>query len=191
MTVVSSGYERKANELYNTEPWATKLLLKHFPVQGKRVWEPAAGQHLMADVLREGGADVFTSDIETYTRTHDTMFDFLGDKEPHWPAACDAIITNPPYGFQNRMAVKFIERALERCSGHVAMLLAVKIDSGVTRRHIFMNNPRFIARLTLLDRISWEGNGKSGTEDHAWFVWGPMPVFHSPPRMLYGGKADV
>jgi hypothetical protein len=56
MTVVASNYARAANDLYQTEPWATEALLRHFPVFGVTVWEPAAGNHLMADVLRERGA---------------------------------------------------------------------------------------------------------------------------------------
>ena len=78
MTVVASNYARKENDLYQTEPWATHALLAHFPVEGLRVWEPAAGNHLMADVLSlVGGADVMTSDIAIYDREHGCLFDFL------------------------------------------------------------------------------------------------------------------
>lgn len=189
MTVVASKYERKANELYETEPYPTRLLNKHFPVRGLYVWEPAAGGHKMADVLREEGASVWTSDIATYGREHNELFDFLSDRDDY--EVFDAIITNPPYGKQNRMAAKFAEKALERCAGYVALLLTAKFDSGSTRRHLLADNPRYLAKLTLLDRISWEGNGKSGTEDHAWFIWGPTPLFPAPPRLIYGGRADV
>ena len=70
MTVVASNYARKENDLYQTEPWATEALLRHFPMRERVVWEPAAGNHLMADVLREHGAQVWTSDIQTYDRQH-------------------------------------------------------------------------------------------------------------------------
>jgi len=66
MTVTASNYARQKNELYQTEPWAARALIKHLPnLDGKTVWEPAAGFHLMADVFRETGATVITSDIET------------------------------------------------------------------------------------------------------------------------------
>lgn len=173
MTVVASNYARAENDLYQTEPWATEALLRHFPV-GPRdvVWEPAAGNHLIADVLREHGAQVRTSDIVTYDRDHDAIFDFLIDR-PHREPLVTKLISNPPYGLQNRDAVQFARLALERCSGLVALLLTAKFDFGKTRADLFRDNPRFVAKIALLDRIQWFPGEKSGTEDHAWYVWAP------------------
>jgi len=190
MTVVASNYARKENDLYQTEPWATEALLRHFPVNGMTVWEPAAGNHLMADVLREHGATVFTSDIATYDREHDQWFDFINSSND-WRSGADAIITNPPYGRGNRDAVRFAERALERCKGRVALLLTAKFDFGKTRRHLFADNPRFLAKIALLDRISWAGNGETGTEDHAWYVWGESIFAPHRHRMIWEGRAPV
>lgn len=187
MTVTASSYARAENDLYQTEPWATEVLLRHFPVAGLSVWEPAAGNHLMADVLRQSGAFVITSDIVRYDRTHDAIFDFLSGQGKEPPKVEDAIITNPPYGKGNRDAVRFAELALERCDGMVALLLTAKFDFGKTRRHLFQDNPRFMAKIALLDRISWAGNGETGTEDHAWYVWGPGEYDHA--KMLWGGKS--
>lgn len=185
MTVVASNYARAANDLYQTEPWATEALLRHFPVIGVTVWEPAAGNHLMADVLRERGATVITSDIVTYDREHDFTWDFLGSKDGS-NVVPGAIITNPPYGKGNRDAVRFAELALQRCDGMVALLLTAKFDFGKTRRHLFQDSPRFMAKIALLDRISWAGNGETGTEDHAWYVWGPGGF--GAARMLWATK---
>lgn len=187
MTVVASNYARAANDLYQTEPWATEALLRHFPVAGLTVWEPAAGNHLMADVLRENGATVLTSDIAVYDREHDFSWDFLLASERPRPVVSAAIITNPPYGKGNRDAVRFAELALDRCSGMVALLLTAKFDFGKTRRHLFQDNPRFAAKIALLDRISWAGNGETGTEDHAWYVWGQDLT--RPARMLWAAKS--
>ena len=186
MTVTASNYARAENDLYQTEPWATEALLRHFPVAGLRVWEPAAGNHLMADVLRENGATVMTSDIATYDRQHDAIFDFLKLRQ-HYEPGIDAIITNPPYGRGNRDAVLFAELALERCDGLVALLLTAKFDFGKTRAHLFRDNTRFQAKIALLDRISWAGNGETGTEDHAWYVWGRSMT---QPVMHWEGKVD-
>lgn len=186
MTVVASNYSRAANDLYQTEPWATEVLLRHFPVAGLGVWEPASGNHLMADVLRESGAVVKTSDIATYDRPHDEIFDFLKEGWGESSSYFHAIITNPPYGKGNRDAVRFAELALERCDGMVALLLTAKFDFGKTRRHLFQDNPRFMAKIALLDRISWTGNGETGTEDHAWYVWGPGT--YAMAHMLWGAK---
>lgn len=188
MTVVASNYARKENDLYQTEPWATEALLRNFPVAGLSVWEPAAGNHLMADVLREAGATVVTSDIATYDRAHDEWFDFLGSSNI-WRTPLAAIITNPPYGKGNRDAVKFAELALERCSGIVALLLTAKFDFGKTRRHLFADNPRFCAKIALVDRIQWFPGESSGTEDHAWYVWTREDAAHGKPIMLWEGRA--
>lgn len=187
MTVVASGYERRANDLYETEAWATRAFTDRFPVEGMAVWEPAAGNHKMAFALRDAGAQVWTSDIVTYDHPHDQVFDFLSDRDDY--DVFDCIVTNPPYGKQNRDAVKFASRALERCAGTVALLLTAKFDSGKTRKRLFADNPRFVAKIVLLDRIQWfEGDG-SGTEDHAWYVWGPKPLLRTPPQLLYAEKA--
>lgn len=186
MTVVASNYEIRENNLYETEAWATEAFVRRFPVSGRKVWEPAAGNHAMADVLRRNGANVFTSDIATYNRDHDSWFDFIGGLYAGTPFA-EAIITNPPYGKGNREAVKFCELALKRCSGLVAMLLTAKFDFGKTRHHLFRDNPRFTAKINLVDRISWAGNGETGTEDHAWYVW--TAKNDGPARIYYEGKS--
>ncbi|GAA2817070.1 hypothetical protein EDC40_103675 [Aminobacter aminovorans] len=186
MTVVASNYARKENDLYQTEPWATEALIRQFPVRGMTVWEPAAGNHLMADVLRDHGASVCTSDIAVYDRPHNAIFDFLLDR-PHDEPSIQAIITNPPYGKSNRDAVKFARLALERCDGLVALLLTAKFDFGKTRTDLFRDNPRFWAKIALVDRIQWFPGDSSGTEDHAWYVWGPKGAVYSP-RIIWEGR---
>lgn len=189
MTVRASSFELIANNYYATEPWATHALLRRFPMRGYTVWEPAAGSHMMADVLRKEGATVWTSDIENYGRGHCETFDFLnGVVSPMLTERPHAIVTNPPYGSGNRLAVRFCELALDRCAGNVAMLLTAKFDFGKTRHHLFRDNDRFLAKINLVDRISWAGNGETGTEDHAWYVWGPKGSGIGGPRIFYEGK---
>lgn len=187
MTVVASNYARKENDLYQTEPWATAALVRNFPVAGMTVWEPAAGNHLMADVLREHGAAVITSDIAVYDREHDWQRNFF---LPCPRTQCDAIITNPPYGNGNRDAVQFARLALERCDGLIALLLTAKFDFGKTRADLFAGNPRFTAKIALVDRIQWFPGETSGTEDHAWYVWSPRPgPGLGAASLLYEGRA--
>ena len=186
MTVTASKYARIENDLYQTEPWATEALIRHFPVAGMKIWEPAAGNHLISDVLKEAGAAVHTSDIATYSRPHDQWFDFLGGLPVKFGG--DGIVTNPPYGKQNRTAVKFAEVALAACDGFVALLLTAKFDSGSTRAHLFRDNPRFAGKIVLTDRISFLLNDESGTEDHAWYVWTEKPRLPRSPVILYAGR---
>lgn len=194
MTVVASNYARKENDLYQTEPWATEALLRHFPVgAGMTVWEPSAGNHLIADVLREHGATVFTSDIATYDRQHDEYFDFLSPMNAvtRQPRKFDHLYTNPPYGKGNRDAVKYARLALKRCAGYVALLLTAKFDFGNTRVDLFRDNPRFCAKIALVDRIQWFPGDSSGTEDHAWYVWSPVAFAQGcgRARLIYEGRA--
>lgn len=192
MTVTASKYARAENDLYQTEPWVTEALLRHFPVDGMAVWEPAAGNHLMADVLAEHAGSVYTSDIATYSRRHDEVYDFLKHDfvaYPKWEyPKVDAIITNPPYGKGNRDARLFAEYALTRCKGLVALLLTAKFDFGNTRHHLFGGNARFAAKIALTNRISWTLDGTTGTEDHAWYVWTEKPRLPRQPVILYAGR---
>lgn len=87
------------------------------------------------------------------------------------------IITNPPYGIQSRLAVRFVEHALaltKRHQGKVAMLLKVGFDSAGGRRHLFADHPAFAAEYRLTKRIRWTNLPQSDagpTENHSWFVW--------------------
>lgn len=187
MTVLASGYERQLNDLYETEPWAVRALLRRFPpVRGRNIWEPAAGNHKIADVLRWEGANVLTSDIATYGKKHAFLFDFL-----HTPAGGSGaterdIITNPPYGKGNRDAMQFARLALLHTAGWVALLMPAVIDFGKTRRDLFADNPRFAFKIALVDRIQWFEGPCAGTQNHAWYVWGPL--FQPPPRLYWEGK---
>lgn len=192
MTVVASNYARVENDLYQTEPWATEAFTRFFPVMGRRVWCAAAGNHLMADVLIEHGADVMTSDLKTYDREHDFEFDFLKDYPANVPLPGDGedfdIIENPPYGLQNKDAARFARLALKRCAGTVALLLTAKFDSGKTRLDLLANNPRFTAKIVLIDRVQWfPGTDMVGTEDHAWFVWTARRPTRDP-ALLYAER---
>jgi len=189
MTVVASNFARKTNDHYQTEPWATKALLRNIPSVGPGfvVWEPAAGNHLMADVIRDTGAKVITSDIVTYDRPHDHAVNFFDVM--NGIGAVDAIITNPPYGPGNRIAVKFARLALQRCAGWVALLLTAKFDFGNTRLDLFRDNPRFAFKIALIDRVQWFPGETTGTEDHAWYVWEPSPGNGiGRARLIYEGR---
>ena len=192
MTVVASSYARKENDLYQTEPWATEALLRHLPVAGFCVWEPAAGNHLMVDVLRDNGATVLPTDIAVYDRQHYAIINFLIEGASVG-SQVHAIITNPPYGKGNRDAVKFARLALERCHGWVALLLTAKFDFGKTRADLFSNNQRFAYKIALVDRVQWFPGDTSGTEDHAWYVWGPTLARprSTPPSMFWEGRKPL
>lgn len=190
MTVVASNYALKKNDLYETEPWAVAAVIRALVQldlwRDGVIWEPAAGNHAMVQPCIDAGAKtVVTSDIATYDYQHSFILDFLTSDEAPIAVEDYDLMSNPPYGASNRLAVKFAEKALERCDGFVALLLTAKFDFGSTRTHLFRDCERFCAKVALLDRVSWEGNGETGTEDHAWYIWGPRASDTEFPKMLY------
>lgn len=192
MTVVASGYEQQRNDLYETERWAILALLQHYPELLEDIcWEPSAGNHRIADVVEEHGPPCYTSDIETYDRQHDMLLDFFDATE--MINGSINLVTNPPYGKRNALAQRYARHALQICKGWVALLLTVKFDSGKTRTDLFRDNYRFRGKLVLVDRIRWfDGEGSTdGTEDNAWFIWGPAnEILSGPPTLRYAGNPE-
>jgi hypothetical protein len=135
---------RPDKDLYPTPPWPTEALVEHIEVAGKRIWEPACGRGDMAETLRAAGARILATDIE-YPRLQ-RLFDFTSPM-PDWERP-DGIVTNPPGGERNTLAVRFVELAIERIGdgGFVAMLLPNDFDCAAGRRHLFAGCPVFYAK---------------------------------------------
>jgi hypothetical protein len=154
-----SGYERKPNDAYYTDAWVTEALLPYIPSRIVAVWEPAAGQGGIVDVLRNEKFAIRSSDLSQ-------GYDFLDSS-----LDVEAIITNPPY----KLTKEFICHALartQRLRGFVAMLLSTDYDHGKTRRHLFGGCPQFAKKLVLTKRIVWfRPVIASPSSNHAWFMW--------------------
>jgi len=151
-----SGYERKAADLYETPHSVTTALWPSLPRIPTKIWEPAAGNGKMVEVLKTWGCEVFASDIEE--RPNAIQGDFL---QMDRPEGVEAIVTNPPFG----LATEFIEhslRLMEPVGGYVAMLLPSDFDHAQSRTHLFRDCVQFSKRVILLRRIVWfvEANGK-------------------------------
>jgi len=138
-----------------------------FIPEGSIIWEPAAGNDKIVNVLKTKFPVVGTDIV----RGNDFFV------EPKMLDITNSIITNPPY--KNSLAQRFAEHALaltmER-NGFVAMLLRTDFDHAKNRRHLFRDCYAFMGKVVLLKRIVWfvEDNGKpkaSPSENHAWFLW--------------------
>lgn len=181
-----SGYERKERDLYETPAWVTQAIWDHIPVVNRPyIWEPACGSGKMAHVLNAR----YASDLVTYYNKGVTDTDFL--LQETMPAACTAIITNPPF---NREAEKFIRHGRKLLAdnkargyaGFMAMLLPVDFDSGKTRRDMFADSPYFAGKLVLTSRIVWferEDGTDNPSSNHAWFFWNTEQI--GKPDLLY------
>lgn len=153
-----SGYNRRANECYETPTWVTEALIPHIPDRIKTVWEPACGSGkiigALAGMFRVYGTDSLNGQ------------DFLQSHERHG----DAIITNPPYN----LAAEFIYHALHLTGGGglVAMLLRTDFDHAKSRRYLFGEHKAFAKKLVLTKRIVWFEPAKASPSfNHAWFIW--------------------
>jgi hypothetical protein len=179
-----SEYARKERDDYPTPPWVTETVIAHLrALNVTSIWEPAAGEGAMAAVLAGAGFTITATDLSG-------GINFLDGKT--WPRAascCDAIVTNPPYGLQGKLAERFIERALDLMRpgrGVVAMLLKVDFDSGLTRRRFFADCPAWRTKLVLLKRIEWFKSltGNTPSDNHAWYIW--WWRHDGAPRLAYG-----
>lgn len=169
MSTKASGYAKVGGDKFYTPAWVTKALLSVETFDGG-IWDPAAGDGQIIMALPAGayGSDI-APDVD-WVKAVD-FFDVRAGNT--WPN----IITNPPYGEQSRLAVRFIEHALQLTKplgGKVAMLLKVGFDSAGSRRHLFGDHPAFAAEHRLTRRIRWTNfeQKKAGpTENHSWFCW--------------------
>lgn len=169
MSVGKSNYVRVQGEKYFTPAWVTQAL---FSVERfSKVYDPAGGDAAIINAVPAGMA-AWASDIAPDNPRVEER-DFF---DCTFVDGFD-IITNPPYGIQSRLAVRFIEHALkvtERHGGKVAMLLKVGFDSADGRRHLFDEHPAFAAEYRLTKRIRWTNLPQSDagpTENHSWFLW--------------------
>src|SRR5215467_1445638 len=98
--------DERRDDLYDTPEVAVHALLKVEKLP-HTIWEPACGTGNIVNVLRAAGYQVFATDLNN-RGCYDSHFgiDFLFPCR----AACDAIVTNPPFA----LAEQFVELALQR-----------------------------------------------------------------------------
>jgi hypothetical protein len=163
-----SGYDRVADDRYETPPHITATIVRHLREHGVRhVWEPAQSPaDKLANALRASGFKVKS-----------TSGDFLTKKKR--PVRAEALVTNPPYGKQGKLAEAFIRHAVfDLKVPFVCLLLPVDFDSALTRGPLFADCPSFDGKIILLRRIKWFPGDAGPSTNHAWFLWwhGRMPL---------------
>lgn len=186
-TAVMSGRKNPVDDLdyFPTPPWATRAFCRHvLPYVDKRdpatlnVWEPAAGEGHMAEVLKEYFGTVHASDVHDYGCGYATgsfvgaglalgdLAEYPGGARPDW------VVSNPPFN----LALLFVLRALEVVmpGGFVAMLLRSVWLESEERHRFFELNPialfaPFAERVAMTEG-RWDPNASTATS-YAWFVF--------------------
>lgn len=155
----NTAYKRVESDFYPTPPEATQALLDFLNLpSGTKIWEPAAGEHHMSNVLKSNGFDVEETDILTGQ-------DFL-TYEPQFKA--EWIITNPPFS----LAQEFIKKASQYNIPY-AFLLKSQYWNAKKRYEVFVNHkPAYVLPLTWRPDFLFKKRGKgSPLMDVMWCVW--------------------
>jgi hypothetical protein len=156
----SINSERHPYDFYPTDPKWTRALQRHVDL-GPAIWEPAAGEGHMSQVLSAG--IVVATDI-----THEPSVDFLGPDASWFADGLPygvSIVTNPPYKHFDQ----FVTRALDLTSGVVAMLGSLQALGGINRTsEVWTKAP---PSLVLVIPQRMVVNGAPSQFCHAWYVW--------------------
>lgn len=192
-TIMASRVESgRSRDNFPTPPFATRALMGNVlpHVMGydwvpslSTAWEPACGQGIMVDVLREYFRFVQASDLYAYGHSQ-SGWNFLTMKPP--PQKYDWIISNPPFG---KKTSPFILRAIELAEVGVAMFLRLQVLETLGRyERIFRPHPPtlvapFVERVNLC-KGRWDPDGGTATA-YCWIVWvhdrAPLPMYWIPP----------
>lgn len=178
-------------EFFPTPPWATRALCEHVlelavprsdtdkhgaPIVPLSVWEPAAGEGHMTEVLREYFASVYASDVFDYGRGY-ALGAFVASKiglvddMARCPSEPDWVITNPPFS----LSEQFVMRGLQVARLGVAILIRSQWLEGIERyQQIFSTVPpttiaHFVERVPMT-KGKWDPEASTATS-YIWVVW--------------------
>jgi hypothetical protein len=165
MSLVGSSTGRPEHDWYPTPPDATLALLRQETFDGS-IWEPACGDGAISEVLAGFGyEDILSTDLidRGYGEGEHDFF-----TSPH---AADNIITNPPFKY----AQEFVEHALDKTTGKVAMLCKLAFLEGQKRKEFFERTPLETVYV-FSKRVNFYRDGEKGKLGtsmiaFAWFVW--------------------
>lgn len=150
------------HDFYPTPPYHTRQVLGYLD-RSMPVWDPAAGNGTMLDVIEAHGFAVVGSDLVDYGRGYVEQ-DFL-EADPIEGVVAQ-IVTNPPF----KHAQAFAEHALVDLKAPlVALLLPSHYLGGQARATFFREHPPW--RVGIVPARMRLYNGNVSQFYHAWFVW--------------------
>jgi hypothetical protein len=148
---------RHDRDFYPTPPEVTTALLEFLQLNRSCViWEPAAGDGAISEVLKAWGYTVLSTDIKDGD-------DYL---TAHLPDV-DVIITNPPF----TLASEFIRKAVSE-TPVVAMLLKSQFWHAAKRLPLFKEcPPSYVLPLTWRPNLYGDRATGAGVIEFIWSVW--------------------
>ncbi len=160
-----SNFERIENDQYYTERKCAFPLLSHLP-EKTQFADLCAGNGALGRHLESfGHSCVYASDIDPKNEGIEKKdFLFFDDTLPE----ADMFIMNPPW--ERELLHQFIERC------RVAAPTWLLFDSdwmftGQARPYL-----EFCPKIVSIGRVSWMGNGTSGKDNCAWYLFGNSPA---------------
>lgn len=133
-----SNFVRSPDDFYITHHSTIEALL-HREVFNKDIWEPACGNGVISECLKEFNYNVFSTDLRDYNyKDMAYKLDFLTIDEKSDLYNKYDIITNPPYNINE----EFVLQAIKMCKNKCAMLLKIQFLETTKRFNgIFKNYP--------------------------------------------------
>lgn len=170
---------RDEDDWYVEPEWCVEALLDAERFEGP-IWDPACGSGTIPRVCHRRGYEVYGSDIVDRGCPGWWKQDFVRD--PLGRVLPYSIVTNPPY----KLAETFVRRALNACTGKVAMLVQAKFLFSQQRHKLFTQQPP--STVYILSRrpsmppgrayLAGEVEAKGGKVDYCWLVWGHHGARH-------------
>lgn len=165
--------ERADYDFYATYPPAVKALLQKEKFN-KKIWEPAAGNGHISEVLKEFGYKVFSSDLLQREYPLEAVADFLKLDKPLLEGTFD-IIGNPPYNSASDFILKSLELLPE--GGRLCYLLKLLfLEGGKRYQSLFKEHPPkliyvFSTRIPCARNGIFNEEGRGKAVAYAWFIW--------------------
>jgi len=157
----ANQYTPQGHDLCQTPAYALDPLLPYI-AKDKTIWEPAAGEGLLAGAIESAGHSVVTSELQRGQN-------FFQYQPPQW----DVLVTNPPYTIK----FKWMARCYELGKPFALLIPGDAILAASAQ--ILMQ--RYGYEIMLLDKRvdfkmpekGWEGSGAQFSV--IWFCWKLLP----------------
>lgn len=174
-----SNFRRMKGDYYITPESAVLPLLPYLPY-GTMFAEPCAGNGALVDKLEKHGMSCLQmADIDP-KRNDIERRDALGDIDTSvgwYEDSCDFIITNPPW------SRPLLHPMISEFAGEKPTWLLFDADW----MHTIQANPylKFCHKIVSVGRASWMGNGVSGMDNAAWYLFDKStPVIAELPAFV-------